>query len=79
MSDVTLRDVLAMPVLRAAEPAVLAGADGLGRRVRWVHATELPDIAPLRKHACRPSCSITSMAARMPSTPCGAMSRTWPM
>lgn len=47
MSDVTLRDVLAMPVLRAAEPAVLAGADGLGRRVRWVHATELPDIAPL--------------------------------
>ena len=47
MSDVTLRDVLAMPVLRAAEPLLLAGEDGLDRRVRWVHATELPDIAPL--------------------------------
>ncbi|WP_244931133.1 PucR family transcriptional regulator ligand-binding domain-containing protein [Nocardioides sp. W7] len=47
MSDVTLRDVLAMAVLRAADPVVLAGEDGLDRRVRWVHATELPDIAPL--------------------------------
>ncbi|SDC82421.1 PucR family transcriptional regulator [Nocardioides lianchengensis] len=47
MTDVTLRDVLAMPVLRAAEPVLLTGADGLDRRVRWVHATELPDIAPL--------------------------------
>src|SRR5262245_50931669 len=47
MTDVTLRDVLAMPVVRAAEPVVLAGEDGLDRRVRWVHATELPDIAPL--------------------------------
>lgn len=47
MADVTLRDVLAMPVLRAADPLVLAGDDHLDRRVRWVHATELPDIAPL--------------------------------
>lgn len=47
MSDVTLRDVLAMPVVRAAEPDLLAGADALDHRVRWVHATELPDIAPL--------------------------------
>lgn len=48
MADVTLRDVLAMPVLRAAEPEVLVADEaGLDRRVRWVHATELPDIAPL--------------------------------
>lgn len=47
MAEVLLRDVLAMPVLRAAEPTLLAGADDLDRRVRWVHATELPDIAPL--------------------------------
>lgn len=47
MADVLLRDVLAMPVVRAAEPTVLAGTDDLDRRVRWVHATELPDIAPL--------------------------------
>lgn len=47
MADITLRDVLAMPVLRAAEPEVLVGAADLDRGVRWVHATELPDIAPL--------------------------------
>jgi len=45
--DVTVRDVLAMPVIRGAEPTVLAGEDELDRRVRWVHATELADIAPL--------------------------------
>ena len=47
MPDVTVRDVLAMPVLRGAEPRVLAGEAELDRRVRWVHATELADIAPL--------------------------------
>ncbi|MPY79627.1 MAG: PucR family transcriptional regulator [Actinophytocola sp.] len=36
-----------MPVLRAARPEVLAGRPGLGRQVRWVHTTELSDIAPL--------------------------------
>ncbi|MFC4783905.1 PucR family transcriptional regulator [Nocardioides sp. MAHUQ-72] len=47
MPDVTVRDVLAMPVIRGAGPTVLAGEDELDRRVRWVHATELADIAPL--------------------------------
>ncbi|MPY99214.1 MAG: PucR family transcriptional regulator [Actinophytocola sp.] len=36
-----------MPVLRAARPEVLAGESGLDRQVRWVHTTELSDIAPL--------------------------------
>lgn len=36
-----------MPVLRAARPRVVAGAAGLSRSVRWVHAAELADIAPL--------------------------------
>ncbi|TIC88500.1 PucR family transcriptional regulator [Nocardioides sp. GY 10113] len=36
-----------MPVLRAAGPVVLAGDDTLDRPVRWVHAAELADIAPL--------------------------------
>jgi purine catabolism regulator len=39
--------VLDMAVLRGADPVVLAGADGLGRAVRWVHTTELVDIGPL--------------------------------
>ncbi|GAA2145255.1 PucR family transcriptional regulator [Nocardioides koreensis] len=47
MPDVTVRDVLALPVIRSAGPSVLAGEDELDRRVRWVHATELADIAPL--------------------------------
>jgi purine catabolism regulator len=44
---VTVADVLAMPALRSAQPAVLAGAAALDRDVRWVHTTELPDIGPL--------------------------------
>ncbi|MGZ8820700.1 MAG: PucR family transcriptional regulator [Aeromicrobium sp.] len=47
MPDLTVAQVLDMPALRAAGPEILAGASGLGRRVRWVHSTELADIAPL--------------------------------
>ncbi|GAA2640993.1 PucR family transcriptional regulator [Dactylosporangium fulvum] len=47
MSQLTVRDALAMPVVRNAGPVVVAGADGLDRPLRWVHATELTDIAPL--------------------------------
>ncbi|MGY1764331.1 PucR family transcriptional regulator [Geodermatophilus sp. SYSU D00779] len=43
----TVRDALAVPALRNAGPLVLAGAAGLGNQVRWVHTTELVDIAPL--------------------------------
>lgn len=43
----TLADVLAMPVLRSADPAVLAAPERLERPVDWVHVTELPDIGPL--------------------------------
>ncbi len=47
MASMTVRDALAVPALRNAGPLVLAGAAGLGRQVRWVHTTELVDIAPL--------------------------------
>lgn len=47
MAFLTVARVLEMPVVRAAGPAVLAGAAGLDRAVRWVHSTELADIAPL--------------------------------
>ncbi|WP_204264060.1 PucR family transcriptional regulator ligand-binding domain-containing protein [Geodermatophilus normandii] len=47
MATTTVRDALAVPVVRAAGPVVVAGAAGLDRQVRWVHTTELVDIAPL--------------------------------
>jgi purine catabolism regulator len=46
---VTLREVLSLPVVRDAEAEVVAAAGELGRAVRWVHVTELPDIAHLLK------------------------------
>ncbi len=42
-----MADVLRVPVLRSADPVVLAGSGRLDRPVRWVHSTELADIAPL--------------------------------
>lgn len=47
MAIPTVAQVLDMPVLRGAQPEVLAGAAGLDREVRWVHAGEIADIAPL--------------------------------
>lgn len=44
---VRLSDVLLVPAVRTARPEVLAGAAHLDRPVRWVHTTELADIAPL--------------------------------
>src|SRR5437764_1477106 len=44
----TVADVLELPALRAGEPRVRAGADDLvHRRVRWVHVSEVSDIAHL--------------------------------
>jgi purine catabolism regulator len=47
VAHLTLRDVLVMPVIRNAGATVLAGEQALDRQVRWVHASELADIAPL--------------------------------
>lgn len=43
----TLETVLAMPAVRSADPIVLAARAQLQRPVRWVHSTELIDIASL--------------------------------
>lgn len=43
----TVADVLALPVIQQGRAAVVAGAGGLERRVRWVHIAEIADIAPL--------------------------------
>lgn len=42
-----MRAVLAEPVVRRAEPEVLAGEAGLRNEVRWVHASEVPNIAAM--------------------------------
>jgi purine catabolism regulator len=43
----SVRAVLAEPVVRRAEPEVLAGEAGLRGEVRWVHAGEVPNIAAM--------------------------------
>ncbi|MBZ4014487.1 PucR family transcriptional regulator ligand-binding domain-containing protein, partial [Streptomyces purpurogeneiscleroticus] len=43
----SLSRVLAHPSLSPARPRVLAGQDGLERTVRWIHSSEVLDIAPL--------------------------------
>jgi len=43
----TLEGVLAHPALLPSEPSVRAGASGLGRRVRWIHSSEVIEIASL--------------------------------
>ncbi len=40
-------EVLALDAVRRGRPEVVAGGRGLGRRVRWVHVSELADIAGL--------------------------------
>lgn len=45
----TVAEVLALPVVRQGGPHVVAGADGLDGRVRWVHVAEITEIAPLLK------------------------------
>ena len=44
---IPLFEVLADPSLAVAEPVVLAGEAGLSRLVRWVHTSEVPEIADL--------------------------------
>jgi purine catabolism regulator len=43
----TVGDLLALDVIRRGSPQVVAGADGLGARVRWAHVLELADAAHL--------------------------------
>lgn len=45
----TVADVLALPVVRHGRPRVVAGAEGLDTRVRWVHVAEVADIGHLLK------------------------------
>ncbi|WP_030207474.1 PucR family transcriptional regulator [Streptomyces sp. NRRL S-87] len=48
-AGITVQRALELPGLRSGLPEVVAGADRLGRTVRWVHAGEVPNIASLLK------------------------------
>lgn len=43
----TVAEILEMPVVRAGQPRLIGGAQGLGRPVRWVHVSETADLATL--------------------------------
>ena len=43
----TVADLLSLDVIRRGSPQVVAGADGVTARVRWVHVLELADAAHL--------------------------------
>ncbi|MCW2899393.1 MAG: transcriptional regulator, PucR family [Streptosporangiaceae bacterium] len=43
----TLADFLTLEPVRRGQPRVVAGADRLDARVRWVHVAEVPDVAHL--------------------------------
>jgi purine catabolism regulator len=45
----SLRDVLALPVLAQARPELVHGEQLVDRPVRWVHTSEIYEIAPLLK------------------------------
>ena len=44
---VTLQEALLLPSFRRATPEVVAGGAGVDRAIRWVHATERPDVGQL--------------------------------
>ncbi|WP_046729018.1 PucR family transcriptional regulator [Streptomyces humi] len=48
-AGITVQRALELPGLRSGLPEILAGADRLGRTVRWVHTGEVPNIASLLK------------------------------
>ncbi|MEU1406308.1 PucR family transcriptional regulator [Streptomyces sp. NPDC005728] len=48
-AGITVQRALELPGLRSGLPEIVAGADRLGRTVRWVHAGEVPNIASLLK------------------------------
>jgi purine catabolism regulator len=45
--QLTVREILALPELKAGRPTVVAGAESLDRAVRWAHVAEIADVAAL--------------------------------
>jgi PucR family transcriptional regulator, purine catabolism regulatory protein len=49
LMSMTLRDVLELDAFQRAEPEIVSGGAHLDRPVRWVHSSEIAEIAPLLK------------------------------
>lgn len=47
LTGITVRQALELPPLRRGLPEVVAAPDGLDRAIRWVHTSEVPNIASL--------------------------------
>lgn len=62
MSRLTLAEALQLPPFRTAGPTVVTGASMLDRTIRWAHATEQLDIAPL----LRPGDLVLTMGTALP-------------
>ncbi|MEU6151742.1 PucR family transcriptional regulator ligand-binding domain-containing protein [Actinosynnema sp. NPDC047251] len=63
----TVAEALALPVIRRGRPRVIAGAAGMQRRVRWVHAAEVADIA----HLLRGGELVLTTGIALPEDPAG--------
>jgi purine catabolism regulator len=59
---VTLQEALALPTFHRAAPTVVAGAAATDRAIRWVHATERPDVREL----LRPGDLVLTMGTGLP-------------
>ncbi|WP_374454518.1 PucR family transcriptional regulator [Nocardioides sp.] len=60
---VTLQEALALPTFHRAAPTVVAGASATDRPIRWVHATERPDVREL----LRPGDLVLTMGTGLPA------------
>ena len=72
----TVREVLALDPVRHGAPRVVAGEAGLDQPVRWVHVTEVPDIATLL--AGRELVLTTGIGLPADDAGLRASSATWP-
>jgi purine catabolism regulator len=43
----TVADFVELPEIKAALPEIVAGSEGLGAEVRWVHSLDVPDVSNL--------------------------------
>ncbi|HWU33441.1 MAG TPA: PucR family transcriptional regulator ligand-binding domain-containing protein [Marmoricola sp.] len=63
MSRLTLADAIRLSPFRNAEPAVIAAAEHMDRAIRWAHATEQVNVAPI----LRPGDLVLTMGTSLPA------------
>lgn len=63
MSRFTLADAIRLAPFRSADPTVVAGGEHMDRAIRWAHATEQRNVAPL----LRPGDLVLTMGTELPA------------